>query len=167
MLHLQKGWYWFACALRHTLSMPALLGFPCVASKCHQCPSAGYYPSTFQVIGVVVYPLLAEGAWGCDTNFFLYRELPLGFQGGCSTCGYNGITVCLCSSALSRHGRFQKNVDYHDCAGSGVVAWRGISSLCAHFECCNGARSRLPVCGVAFCSSSGTLHQYTAEAARL
>ncbi|CAE7802203.1 amtB [Symbiodinium sp. CCMP2456] len=47
------------------------------------------------VIGVVVYPLLAEGAWGYDTNFFLYREL---------------------------HGRFQKNVDYHDCAGSGVYS---------------------------------------------
>jgi len=50
------------------------------------------------VIGVVVYPLLAEGAWGYDTNFFLYREL---------------------------HGRFQKNVDYHDCAGSGVVHLSG------------------------------------------
>ncbi|CAE7456121.1 Ammonium transporter 1 member 1 [Symbiodinium microadriaticum] len=54
------------------------------------------------VIGVVVYPLLAEGAWGCDTNFFLYREL---------------------------HGRFQKNVDYHDCAGSGVVSILSILPL--------------------------------------
>ncbi|CAE7309087.1 AMT1-4 [Symbiodinium natans] len=51
------------------------------------------------VIGVLVYPILAEGAWGQDTNFFFHKEL---------------------------HGRFQKNVDYHDCAGSGVV---GILSI--------------------------------------
>ena len=31
-----------------------------------------------KVIGIAVYPLLAEGAWGRDTNFFFYKELRLG-----------------------------------------------------------------------------------------
>ena len=57
------------------------------------------------VMGCVVYPPLAEGVWGRG-GFFLHYEL---------------------------HGRFREGINYHDCAGSGVVHLTG---GCAAFAGC-------------------------------
>ena len=82
ILHLQGGLLVNCVRAEAYLVHAGVARLALCRKQISQCQSAWYAPLTFQVIGVVVYPLLAEGAWVYDTNFFLYRELPLVFRKG-------------------------------------------------------------------------------------